>query len=206
MKKFLLAAASALALMLPASASANHSWNGWHWPNPSYPDPRTLTISDGVSGDWDTVFPAVRSDWNSALGGRMTLALGSAKKVDITTASRSFGNNGWLGIAQVWLKGSHITRASVKLNDFYFNFDPTIDTLPAKQQVFCQEVGHTLGLDHQDADSCMNDQNDLATSPFPSPNAHDAEELALIYDHRDAASRRGGHERGPYTVHTVPVP
>ena len=52
----------------------------------------------------------------------------------------------------------------------------------------------------------MNDQNNLALTPFPTPDAHDAEELALIYNHRDGTSRHGAHERGPYTIDTVPVP
>jgi hypothetical protein len=52
-------------------------------------------------------------------------------------------------------------------------------------------VGHTLGLDHQDETglslgTCM----DYASSPTNSqrPNAHDYEQLGLIYTHLDATS------------------
>lgn len=197
--------AAALALMLPSEAGASHSWNGFHWSNPSATASRALTISDRVSGDWDSVFGDVLSGWNASLGGRLTLVLGSGK-TSITTSSGSFGNNGWLGLAQVWLKGGHISRAVVKLNDFYFDLDPTIDTPQARQQVFCQEAGHALGLDHQYADSCMNDLNDLASSPFPYPNTHDGEQLASIYAHADAGGSKGAHERGPFTVSVFPAP
>jgi hypothetical protein len=191
-------------MAFPSGAWADHSWNGWHWAKTS--STRTLVISDGVSGDWDSVFSGVRSDWNSSLNGTgISLALGSSG-VNITTQSRRWGNNGWLGLAQVWIKGTHITRASVKLNDYYdWYYGDARNPLAAKQQVFCQEVGHTLGLDHQDSNSCMNDTNDLLTSPFPHPNAHDGEELRLVYNHIDSTTRRGAHERGPFTIDVVPA-
>ena len=57
----------------------------------------------------------------------------------------------------------------------------------------CQEVGHTLGLDHQDEDfnnpplgSCM----DYTSDPTPNqhPNQHDYEQLEIIYAHLDAVT------------------
>ena len=60
----------------------------------------------------------------------------------------------------------------------------------------CQEVGHTLGLDHQDEifdnpnlNTCM----DYTNSPDSNqhPNAHDYEELSLIYAHLDSFTTVG---------------
>jgi hypothetical protein len=60
----------------------------------------------------------------------------------------------------------------------------------------CQEVGHTLGLDHQDVDfsnpplgSCM----DYTTDPTPNqhPNQHDYDMLAEIYAHLDSITTVG---------------
>ncbi len=57
----------------------------------------------------------------------------------------------------------------------------------------CQEVGHTLGLDHQDEDfyneslgTCM----DYAVDPTPNqhPNQHDYDMLADIYAHLDSTT------------------
>ena len=63
----------------------------------------------------------------------------------------------------------------------------------------CQEVGHTLGLDHQDEvfgnanlGTCM-DYTSLPSGP-PSnehPNAHDYEELEIIYSHLDTFTTLG---------------
>lgn len=54
----------------------------------------------------------------------------------------------------------------------------------------CQEVGHTLGLDHQDEDfsngplgTCMDYSND--PEPNQHPNWHDYQQLESIYNHLD---------------------
>ena len=60
----------------------------------------------------------------------------------------------------------------------------------------CQEVGHTLGLDHQDEDfdnpnlgTCMDYTSDPSTNQHP--NAHDYEELEAIYAHLDGVTTVG---------------
>jgi len=76
--------------------------------------------------------------------------------------------------------------------DFYNNFS-------WKQSVTCQELGHEVGLDHQDVDfyntslfTCM----DYQVDPYPSPNPHDYEQLETIYAHDndgyDSYSSGGG--------------
>jgi hypothetical protein len=75
------------------------------------------------------------------------------------------------------------------MNDTYFNRS-TYNTPAWRNLVMCQEVGHTLGLDHQDEDfnnpsleTCM----DYASDPTPNqhPNQHDYDMLELIYAHLD---------------------
>ena len=68
----------------------------------------------------------------------------------------------------------------------------------------CQEVGHTLGLDHQDEDfgnpplgTCM----DYSADPDPNqhPNAHDYAQLDTIYGHVDnnlSSSGKPGRNKG----------
>ena len=57
----------------------------------------------------------------------------------------------------------------------------------------CQEVGHTLGLDHQDENfdnpnlgTCMDYTNDPSTNQHP--NQHDYDQLELIYTHLDGTT------------------
>jgi hypothetical protein len=110
----------------------------------------------------------------------------------VEVCSSTYGNNGWLGLAQIWVSGKHITQAVSKMNDTYFN-TPTYNTTGWRNLVVCQEIGHTLGLDHQDENfnntnlgTCM----DYTSNPFgpPSnehPNKHDYDELEIIYSHID---------------------
>ena len=108
---------------------------------------------------------------------------------------RAYGNNGWLGIAQIWASGSHITQGVVKLNDTYFN-TPTYDTGSWRQFVMCQEIGHTFGLDHQDENfnnanlgSCMDYTNNPSSNQHP--NTHDYDQLESIYSHVDGTTTVG---------------
>ena len=60
----------------------------------------------------------------------------------------------------------------------------------------CQEVGHTLGLDHQDEvfsnknlGTCMDYASNPAGPPSNEhPNDHDYAQLASIYEHRDSTT------------------
>lgn len=120
-----------------------------------------------------------------------------AGRVEICNSK--YGKTGWLGVAQIWISGNHITQGAVKMNDTYFNTSKYNN--PAwKQFVVCQEVGHVFGMDHQDENfdninlgTCMDYTNDptgtLGTNGTLNnkhPNQHDYDELVKIYTHLDA--------------------
>lgn len=183
------------------TALADHSWGGYHWARTS--NPFTLKIGDNVSTTWDSVLATTASDWSQSTVLDATVVTGKAKgscrptKGRVEVCNNNYGNNGWLGIAQVWVSGKHITQGTVKLNDTYFN-TPTYNTTAWRNLVSCQEVGHTLGLDHQDEifdnpnlDTCMDYTNNPESNQHP--NAHDYEELALIYAHLDSTTTVGAN-------------
>src|SRR3954469_10782614 len=197
---------------MPAAASANHSWNGYHWARTANPFP--LKVGDNVSGAWDSVLRTTSSDWSQSTVLNTTIVAGGAKRNCRPTAGRdevcngAYGSTGWLGVAQVWVSGKHITQATVKLNDTYFN-TAKYNTTAWRNLVSCQEVGHTLGLDHQDENvsnanlgTCMDYTNNPGTNQHP--NSHDYAELVTIYSHLDstttirqtAASARGNGKSG----------
>jgi hypothetical protein len=111
----------------------------------------------------------------------------------VDVCDTTYGRNGWLGIASVWVSGSHITQGTVKLNDTYFGM-ATYNKPEWKNLVLCQELGHTFGLDHQDVNfnntnlnTCMDYTNLPASNQWP--NYHDFDELLnYIYTHNDATS------------------
>ena len=207
---FALAALLALVAFSPA-AQANHSWNGFHWARQS--NPFTLKLGDNVSSKWDSYLGTTSSDWSKSrvldtrvIAGQASPDTCRPTNGRVEVCNSAYGKNGWLGIAQVWVSGKHITQATTKLNDSYFN-TAKYDKTAWRNLVMCQEVGHTFGLDHQDEvlnnpnlGTCMDYTNDpnggaggaSATDPSNQhPNQHDYDELSLIYSHLDGTTTVG---------------
>src|SRR4051794_525992 len=120
------AVAAAFIIITPA-AQASHSWNGYHWAGNG--SGFALKIGDNVSSVWDSILRTTSADWS--VSGELDTAVvagnaGTVKKCRPTVGrvevcNTTYGRNGWLGIAQIWTSGAHITQGSVKLNDSYFN-------------------------------------------------------------------------------------
>ena len=178
-------------------AEANHAWGNYHWGRTAAA--LVLSVGDNVGSGWDTYLDVAIGDWDQSTALDMTevrglmtnpkTCKGTAGRVEVCNAA--YGFNQWLGIAQIRASGSHITQGVVKMNDSYFN--TTTYNKPAwRQSVMCQEIGHTLGLHHNDEDfgtingTCM----DYANVPDANqhPNVHDYEMLASIYTHTHASS------------------
>lgn len=189
-----------LLVMSGSAARANHSWGGYHWARTS--NPFNLMLADNVTADWDLILATTIGDWSVSEVLDLTRVDGinnpkrckpTAGRVEVCNSA--YGKNGWLGIAQIWTNGLHIVQGVTKVNDSYMSKAP-YNTLAWKNLVMCQEVGHTLGLDHQDENfsntplgTCMDYSND--PEPNQQPNLHDYEELALIYAHLDSISTLG---------------
>ncbi len=204
MKKRLLAVAIAalFAVVTAGSASANHSWGSYHWARTA--NPFTIKLGDNMTSAWDTYLVGASADWSADTAGNplnTTVVAGSTSarrcrptsgRVEVCNAS--YGNTGWLGVAQIWASGSHITQGTAKMNDTYYNTAP-YNNPTWRAMVVCQEVGHTFGLGHQDesgADlhTCM-DYADNPDADNMHPNYHDYQQLASIYAHLDSTSTIG---------------
>lgn len=199
MSKKSIAFVSILSLALVINiAQANHSWGGYHWARTS--NPFTLKLGDNVTGAWDAYLATTSTDWSVSSVLDTTIVAGQANPKNckptagrVEVCNSKYGNNGWLGIAQIWISGgTHITQGVTKLNDTYFN-KPAYNTPAWRNLVMCQEVGHTLGLDHQDEnfnntnlDTCMDYTSNPETNQHP--NTHDYEELEAIYAHLDSTT------------------
>jgi hypothetical protein len=202
----LLLALSAFAAF-PALSYGNHSWGGYHWARTS--NPFTVKLGDDVSAAWDSYLWDASSDWSvsgsfyGVLDTDIVPGGTNPKRCHPTSGhvevcSSTYGKNGWLGLAQIWVSGSHITQAVAKMNDSYFN-TPSYNTPGWRHLVMCQEVGHTFGLDHQDENfynanlgTCMDyTSNPLGPPSNEHPNQHDYDELGIIYGHSDGTTTVG---------------
>lgn len=182
---------------LGAVAYANHSWGGYHWARTG--NPFALKLGDNVSSSWDSYLMTTSADWSASsvldttiVAGKTRPKLCRATSGQVEVCSERYGKNGWLGIASVWASGSHITQGTVKVNDTYFN-TAKYNTPAWRNLVLCQEIGHTLGLDHQDEDfnnsplgTCMDYTSDPILNQHP--NQHDYDMLEEIYAHLDTTT------------------
>src|ERR671924_1219463 len=99
-----------------ATLTANHSWGSYHWARTS--NPFTLKVGDNVDADWDVFLDDAITDWNASAVLNVTEVPGGANPRNcrptsgrIEVCNSRYGNNGWLGIAQIWVTGTHITQA-----------------------------------------------------------------------------------------------
>ena len=202
--RFLVAVALVLGA-LHSSPSATHSWNGYHWARTA--NPFTINLGNNMSSDWQQYLVVASADWSASNVLDTTIAAGgttpkncrpTAGRVEVCNSN--YRNTGWLGIAQIWVSGTHITQGTTKVNDYYFAW-PQYSSNAWRQFVTCQEIGHTFGLAHQDENfsnvnlgSCMDYTNDPDGTIHgwldnTHPNAHDYEELEIIYNsHLDAST------------------
>jgi len=175
-------------------AGASHSWTGYHWARST--STFTLQLTNNLSSGWQPYLSTTSTEWSTSAVLDTTIVAGVAadRRCSPTTGAvrvcnATYGSTGWLGLASVSVSGSHIVKGSVKMNDSYFNTS-TYNSAAWRNLVMCQEVGHTLGLDHQDENvdnpnlgTCM-DYTRLPTSN-QHPNQHDYDELTTIYSHVD---------------------
>lgn len=183
-------------------AQASHAWANYHWARttPQF----TLKLGDNLStSSWKSRLTQASGDWNAGNSAVLTAIVAggttkTCKMVAGTTqvCNSTYGANGWLGLASINVSGDHITQGTAKMNDTYFNTS-TYNNVNEREHVMCQEVAHTFGLDHQSTDgsslnTCMdyfsNTGANAGSTRSTKPNAHDFDELNIIYSHLDSTT------------------
>ena len=180
----------------PLSAGASHAWGNYHWARTA--NPFTIKVIDSMTTDWDDNLNTAISDWNSSSVMNLVKEAGDSSQKTrkrcpavtgkVRACNAAYGFNGWLGVAQIWASGSHITQGTAKMNDSYLASSSYTET--NRQHVICQEIGHDWGLGHQDEsgadlNTCMDYSSALDN---PHPNAHDYAQLETIYAHLDSTT------------------
>ena len=191
-KAVVTAALGSAALLIGGPLLASHAWSTYHWSRTTAQI--TPPVGDNVSSQWDSYLQTAVADWNQSIYIQSPLVAGQANPRNcrpragrIEVCNSTYGNTGWLGIAQIWLSGGHITQGVTKLNDSYFN-TAQYNTPAWRAAVTCQEIGHDYGLGHQDEDfstdattSCMEYTSVPAGNEHP--DFHDYAMLEQIYAH-----------------------
>jgi hypothetical protein len=213
MSKYERRTAQSLLLALCAAATlggvvlADHSWGNYHWARTT--SSFNLVVVNSTTNDWDPFVTRALSDWSASGKLNMGQTNGGTSDLDrrqcrspeggLRICNQAYGSNGWLGVAGISIDSrGHIVTGYTKLNDTYFT-QSFYNTPAWKQSVTCQELGHNVGLDHQDENfnntsvfSCMDYQN----PPFEYPNSHDYAQLDAIYAHLDSYNSYAGGDGG----------
>lgn len=189
--------------------SAQHAWGpkspkkaNYHWSSDNL-NPTVLNNSIAPYGVSETIV-----DWNALATPIQPVEVASGT-FDIEVYEDGTSSDNWIGLAKIWLDGSHIIRAEVIMNTVMINEKYShLENLP--QHVLCQEFGHVLGLDHnhESLNTCMNDCTTAKTRSEwefcinhpngTTPDEHDTETLLSSYDHVDLApGGEGGDGSGP---------
>lgn len=186
----------------PSSASADHSWRGFHWARTTRSF--TLALGDNLSSDWDPYLATASSDWSESRVLDTVIVPGQVADPQscrpptlgrVEVCNGYYGSQ-WLGLGRIWITSdSHIVQGQAYMNDYYFDL-PRYNTPAWKNLVMCQEIGHTFGLDHQDEDfaneplgTCMDYSADPELNQHP--NRHDYEQLQTTYKHLDSTTTVG---------------
>lgn len=147
---FLLAGLFAVSFMLTTASITlgAKQWSCWHW------DHNNIGLSNAAGGYWGSINGSEANDWKAAT----CISFGGGN--EITVDADFYGATGWLGIARLLEvgPGCTIVRADALMNRSYLDGASYGET--ADRHVACQEIGHTLGLDHArgKAQTCMNDR------------------------------------------------
>ena len=119
-----------LATLVFSSASmADHSWGRYKWKPSSIPF--DLNLVDNVDpNDWRNSLVDASADWNASEVLKTYIVTGSANPAscspetgNVQVCNYEYGENGWLGLAEIYTRGNRITAGVAKLNDTYYKSD-----------------------------------------------------------------------------------
>jgi hypothetical protein len=142
----LILAISATAVLATGGAASAHQWGAWHWHRGGTV---YIYVWNGC-GSYSSICEAARSDIHNHP--HPVYLINTSDHTDVSLLAGNYGNTGWVGLAEmINYSYPHVTHAHATYNSYY---DPYYSNIQ-RQGVMCQEIAHTLGLDHAATGDCM---------------------------------------------------
>jgi hypothetical protein len=196
---FVLAVVTIALVVVPVATSvAGTSAASYHWARKQ--SGFKLNVGDNLSGNWDQLLRRTLADWNKndivtldKVGGRTNPRYCRPVLGRVEVCNSEYGTQkGWLGLTQLHFdRSGHIEAATVQMNDSFLNSGSQYNTDAARRHTLCHELGHTIGLDHVNSRSCMNNSQH-AVFNYLKPIRSDFRVLKRIYKHRDGETTISG--------------
>ena len=195
----------AVALMMTplVQAEASDAPQNYHWAREELQF--TVMAGDNVDGQWDGLLGDAIANWNKSDTVTIKEVSGGTNAQDcrptdgrIEVCSWRYGTQeGWLGLTRLYFDnaGDHIESVTVQFNDSFFDQNNgQYNTDTARQHTACHEMGHSIGLDHVNTDSCMNDSQNAVFNNV-KPINKDYQQLTSIYNHKDSTTTVDGSQK-----------
>lgn len=116
-----------------------------HWYSAT--SPTRISIKNNLSPVYSQFVPRALRDWNQASS--IVVTENGSDSIQIPVENNYYGDVGWVGVANIKYNGDYISSATVRINDTYMKLANYKN--PEQQQfVVTHEIGHALGVGHQD--------------------------------------------------------
>jgi hypothetical protein len=181
-RKSLFIAGALLIAGLAGQAAQAHQWGCWIQADRNVKLRNTSSLATAAVNDWNN---ATILNISSVSSGEETYSFAA-----------NSGNTGWGGLASITnYSGCTILRATAQLNTYYSW------TTNGARGVFCQEIGHTFGLDHSNDGGCMGGGYWYDINTHYTTVAHNVNDIGSMYANRIANQPTVGPEVGATRFH-----
>lgn len=176
---FLFALLFVLAALWTAPPAQAHNWGCWRQPN------RTVYVRNTAS-NWSQANAALNEWTNDTIINFVNVNY----HTEVSVFDGNYGNTGWGGLASIEsYSGCNILHGHALVNTYYSY------TSNGKRGVFCQEVGHLLGLDHSNDGGCMGGGYYYDINTYYTVVSHNISDISSKYSGVPAATTPGLEDR-----------
>lgn len=155
-----------------------------HWPHYYSKNGLQIELINTLGDQWQTALQTNIDNWNRISSLDITVSKGYEEEdclpiwAKVKICNNNYGETGWRGTVQLFLRSGNVVGAAIHLNDYY----------PLEngwgQYIICHQLGHAFGLSDSEDNDCMKFVDHGITGVFManrSPGITQEEALREMY-------------------------